>query len=63
MGKLNHYTVDNGDIEEHSSDYMPDTDQTPIKSNKNDEMDQLIELLNLEHYDDIIDVDLQMIQS
>ena len=40
MGRLNHYSVDNGDVEVHPSDspvefnpeLVPDPDTTPIKS-------------------------------
>ena len=46
MGRLNHHSIDNGDVGVHSSDLVvkfnyesvPDPDITPIKSIDNDEM-------------------------
>ena len=41
IGKLNNYTIDNGDIEVYPSESMPDLDKTPINSDENDEMDHI----------------------
>ena len=38
---MNHYAVDNGDIEVYSYEYIPDTDKTPIKSEENYEMEHI----------------------
>ena len=48
----NHHEMDNGDIEvypsdnpsEYTFDYVPDPDNTPIKSIYDDELDELLEL-------------------
>ena len=71
MGRLNHHTIDNGDVEvqplefpvESNSGSVPDTDTTPIKSIYDDEMVHLLEILHSEHNDDILGVNLQMIQD
>ena len=71
MGKLNHNSIDNGDVNipnsdvpvESNYDSVPDIDTTPIKSIDDDEMDNLLEFFHSEHDDNIIDVDLQMIQA
>ena len=68
MSKLNHHGIDNGDITsdvqvEYSYDSVPDPDTTLIKSIDDDEMDHLLEFFHSEHYDDLIDVDLQMLQA
>ena len=67
MGKLNHRSIDNGDITSDvpvasSYDSIPDPDTNPIKSIDDDEMDSLLEFFHSEHDDDILDVDLQMLQ-
>ena len=71
MGKLNNYTIYNGDVKiptsdvpvESNYDSVPDRDTTPIKSIYDDEMGHLLELFHSEHDKDIIDVDLQMLQA
>ena len=71
MGKLNHHAIDNGDVKiptsdvpvESNYDSVPDPDTTPIKSIDDDEMDHLLEFFHSEHDDDLLDVDLQMLQS
>ena len=68
MGKLNHRAVDNGDIPsdvpvESSYDSVSDPDTTPIKPIDDNEMDHLLELFHSENDDDLLDVDLQMLQS
>ena len=71
MQKLNHHAIDNGDIKiptsyfpvESNSESFPDPDTTPIKSIDDDEMDHLLEFFYSEHYDDLLDVDLHMIQA
>ena len=50
MGKLNHHSIDNGDVKipisdvpvESNYDSVPDPDTTPIKSIDDDEMDHLL---------------------
>ena len=50
MGRLNHYSIDNGDFEVHPSEFsvesnsesVPDPDTIPIKSIDDDEMDHLL---------------------
>ena len=70
MGRLNHHTIDNGDVEVHPS-YFPvesnsesviDSYTTPIKSIDDDEMEHLLELFHSEHDDDLLGIDLQMLQ-
>ena len=66
--KLNHHAIDNGVITsdlpvEPSYDSVPYPDTTPIKSIDDDEMDHILEFFHLEHDDDILDVDLQMLQA
>ena len=68
IGKLNHHAIDNGDISsdvtvESNYDSVPYPDTTPIKSIDDDEMDHLLELFHSEHYHDLLDVDLQMLQA
>ena len=71
MGRINHHAVDNGYVEfspsgyqfEYTSDSIPDTDTTMIKSIDDYEMDQLLELFHSEHDDDILGVELHMIQA
>ena len=54
MGRLNHHTIDNGDVEFHpskfsfesNSEYVPDPDTTNIKSIDDDEMDHILELFH-----------------
>ena len=48
---------------EYTSDSVPDPDNTPIKPIYDDEMDQLLVLFHLENYDNLLDFDLQMIQT
>ena len=70
-GRLNHRAIDNGDVEVHPYEFtfesnpesVPDPDITPIKSIDDDEMDHLLELLQSEHDEEILDVDLHIIQS
>ena len=47
IGKLNHYAVDNGDIEVYPSDSMIYPDKTPIKSEDNNKMNRILEFLHL----------------
>ena len=71
MEKLNHHTIDNGDVKISTSDVpvesnyesVSDPDTTPIKPIDDDEMDHLLEFFHSEHDDDILDVDLQMLQA
>ena len=68
MGRLNHHAIGNGDVEVHPSEFsveynsesVLDPDTTMIKSVYDDEMDHLLELFHSEHYDELLDVDLQM---
>ena len=69
MGGRNHNFVDNGDVEvqpsefpvEFNSESVSYTDTTPIKSNYDDEMDYILELYHSEHYEYLLDVDIQML--
>ena len=69
--RLNNNDVDNGDVEVYPSDYpfestsesVPNTDTTMIKSIYDDEMDQILKLSRSYHDDGILDVDLQVIQD
>ena len=71
MGKLNHPAIDNCDVKiptsefpfESNYDPVPYPDTTPIKSIDDGEMDHLLELFHSEHDEDLLDVDLQMLQS
>ena len=68
MGKLNHHSIDNGDITsdvpvEPSYDSVPYPDTTPIKSIDDDVMDHLLQFFHSEHDDDFLDVELQMLQA
>ena len=71
MGKLNHRAIDNGDVEVHPSDFpvefnsgsVPYPDTTLNKSIDDDEMDHLLELFHSEHDENVLDVDIQMLQS
>ena len=68
MGKLNHYAIDNGDINsdvpvESNYDSVTDLDTTPVKSIDDDEMDHLMEFFHSKHDDDLLDVDPQMLQA
>ena len=71
VGKLNHHTIDNGDVKittsdvpvESNNDSVTDTYTTPIKSIDDDEMDHLLGFFHSEHDDDLLDFDLQMIQD
>ena len=71
MGKLNHRAIDNGDVKiptsefpvEYNSESVPDTDTILIKSNDYDEMDNLLECFFSDHYEYILDIDLQMLQD
>ena len=66
MGRLNHHSVDNNDVNFQTlgypfgstSDSVPDTDTTPTKSIGDSEMDQLVEISHPEHYDNMLDAEL-----
>ena len=70
MWRLNHNAINNSDVEvypseyqfESSSDFVPDPDNTMIKSTDDYEMDQILELLHSEHDNDLLDVYLHMLQ-
>ena len=71
MGNLNHHAIYNGDVKiptsefqvEYNSELVPDSGTTMIKSIDDYWMDHLLELFHLEHDEDLIDVNLQMIQA
>ena len=71
MGRLNHHAINNGDVELYPLDYpfestsesVTDPDTTPIKSIDDDEMYQLLQLFHSEHYYDLFDVELHMLQA
>ena len=71
MGELNNHDIDNGYVKiptsefpvESKSESVPDPYTTPIKSIDDDEMDHRLEFFHSEHDEDLLDVDLQMIQS
>ena len=64
-------TLINGYVEVHPSEFpfeynyesVTDPYTTPIKSIDDYEMGHLLELFHLEHNDDILDVDPQMLQA
>ena len=71
MGRLHHHAIDNGDVEFHNSEYsfestseyVPDTYPTLIKSIDDDEMDQLLGLFHSEYDENILCVDLQILET
>ena len=70
-GRLNHYSVDNGDVKVPNSEFpvdsnsesVPDPYTTPIKSIDDDKMDHLLEFFHSEYDEDLLDVDLKMLQD
>ena len=70
MGKLNHHSIDNGDVKVHplyfpfesNSESVPYPETNPIKS-IDDEMDHLLKFFYSELDDDILDIDVHMIQD
>ena len=48
---------------ESNSESVTDPNTTPIKSIDDDEMDHILESFHSEHDEDLLDVELQMIQS
>ena len=66
MGIINRHTIDNGDVEVHlesNSEYDTDKETNPIKSIDDVEMVHLMELFHSEHYDDLLDFYLQILQA
>ena len=63
IGKLNHCSVDSGDIQVYPFEYIPDTDTITIKSEGNDEMHQISEFIHYEHDCYFLDINLQIIQA
>ena len=68
MGKLNHHTINNGDVTsdvpvEYKYKSVPYPDTTMIKSIDDNEMDHHLEFFHSEHDEDLLDVDLQMLQA
>ena len=71
MGRLNHHAIDNIDVEvhpsyfpaEYNSESVPDPSTTTIKPIDDNSMDHLMDFLHSDNDDDILDVDLQMLQS
>ena len=66
--KLNHHTIDNGDITsdvpvESNYDSVPYPDTTPTKSINYDKIYYLLEFSHSERDDDLLDVDLQILQA
>ena len=63
---LNHRDIDNGDFYVHpsefpfesNSEYVPDPDNTPIKSIDDDEMDHLLEFFHSEHDEYLLGFDI-----
>ena len=70
MGRLNHHSIDNSDIDIHPSEFpiesssesVTDPDTSPTKSIYCDEIDHLLGLLHSEHDDYLLDVNLQIFQ-
>ena len=70
-GRLNNHAINNGYVEFHPSEfivefkyeYVPDPDNTPIKSIDDDETDHLPEFFHSEHDEDLLDVGIQMLQA
>ena len=71
MGEINHRVIDNSDAKiltsdssvEYNYESVPDTDNTPIKSINDDEIDHLLRLFHSELDEDLLDVDFQMLQG
>ena len=68
MGKINHHAINNGDITseflvESNYESVPDTDTTPIKSIDDDDMDHFLWFFHSENYEDLLDVDLNMLEA
>ena len=71
MSKLNHHDIYNSDVGVHFSEYpfestsesVPDTDTTLIKSIYDDEMYHILSLLQSDHDDDILDVVLHILHA
>ena len=71
MGRLNHYSIDNGCVEVHPSYFtvefnyqsVLDAYTTPIKSIDDDKMDHVLEFFYSEHDEDLLYVDLHIIQD
>ena len=71
MGIINHHTINNGDIDVHTSEfpvefnseYIPNSDTIPIKSIADDEMDHLLEFFHSGYYEYLLDVDIYIIQA
>ena len=70
-GIINYHAIDNGDVEVHpseipfqyNSESVPDPNTTLVKSIDDGEKDHLLELFHSEHYDNILDINLQMLQT
>ena len=70
MGRLNHHTIDNGDVKVHNSYFtvesnsksVPYPDTTQIKSVDDDEIYHILEFFHSEHDGDLLDIDLHMLQ-
>ena len=71
IGRLNHRSIDNGDIEVHRSEFpvelnsesVPYPDTTLIKSIDDYEIDHLLEFFHSEHDEDLLDVDIHILQA
>ena len=71
MGRLNNHAIDNGDVEvypleypfESTSNSVPYLDNTSIKSIYDDEIDQFVEFFHSDHYENLLDTDLFMLQA
>ena len=71
IGRLNHHSIYNGDVEVHPSEFplksnsesVPDQYTTTIKSIDDDEMDHLLVLFHSEHGGDILYSEIQMLNS
>ena len=71
MGRLNHHSVDNGDVEiqpsdlpvEFISESVSDPETTMIKSIDDDEMDHTLEFFHSEHDELFLFIGLLMLQA
>ena len=69
--RLNHNTIDNGDVKVHysyftvesNSKLVPYPDTTQIKSVDDDEMDHILEFFHSEHDGYLLDVELHILQD
>ena len=70
-GRLNNHVIDNSDVNVYTSDYALESNydsfldpyKPTMKPIDDDEMYQVPELFHSEDYDDLLDIDIQMLQT